>query len=553
LHQILVHGEQHAMMRLKSKLLSLNANKEVKVKVFSPRNCEELKIPFKADKLAKVVGKLASIHPLPAAEAGDAAAAAASTPGPDPTMLSGVLVQNDFKLSLMAPEDLREFAGLSTTAVVCRHHMAFPHASTASMDLLRWTLECSFGSVDDLPEARRQLAIDEAKGGAKGDDDAKGEDAKSGDVKGGDVKGGDVKGGDVKGENAKSEEPDGDVDMDDEEEEKPKSKTKGKSKSKTRAKAKGGKGKSARTKKAAQENEDGDHDMDAAAVVAAVGEEEGSDAVGAAVKTASATAAADADADDAAEAVEDTNPRLLAAWLVMGCIKVWCYRDGGLTLEWEGNQINDTLADAVISTLFTADTSPAAVKSAFRSVKGCLFVCFLLTDVVVGWAGSSSQHSHAHSHADTNGHASKAPSSPATDASTPQSRLDGVIAFLQDQFGIDSVSLIARPRPALDADADAQMMDDAADAKPGAADDQAAASPADGAKDADKDDNEAELARLAALGIPAPGIRIRVDDKADATVWLERLEVECGHKAFGDRVRAVLERALDMVDGTWEI
>ncbi|RAL67612.1 hypothetical protein DID88_008365 [Monilinia fructigena] len=34
---ILVHGEQHNMMRLKSKLLSLNADKTTKVKVFSPK------------------------------------------------------------------------------------------------------------------------------------------------------------------------------------------------------------------------------------------------------------------------------------------------------------------------------------------------------------------------------------------------------------------------------------------------------------------------------------------------------------------------------------
>jgi cleavage and polyadenylation specificity factor subunit 3 len=68
------------------------------------------------------------------------------------------------------------------------------------------------------------------------------------------------------------------------------------------------------------------------------------------------------------EAVEDQGPRLVAAWLIMGCIKLWWYRDGGLTLEWEGNQITDTLADAVISTLFTADTSPAAVKRESKTI-----------------------------------------------------------------------------------------------------------------------------------------------------------------------------------------
>ncbi|KAB8437341.1 hypothetical protein FH972_025021 [Carpinus fangiana] len=54
---ILVHGEKHNMTRLKSKLLSLNAQKPMnqKTKVFSPANCEELYIPIRMDKTAKVM------------------------------------------------------------------------------------------------------------------------------------------------------------------------------------------------------------------------------------------------------------------------------------------------------------------------------------------------------------------------------------------------------------------------------------------------------------------------------------------------------------------
>jgi cleavage and polyadenylation specificity factor subunit 3 len=51
------------MTRLKSKLLSFNAQKTIPTKIYSPANCEELRIPFKTDKVAKVVGKLASSHP----------------------------------------------------------------------------------------------------------------------------------------------------------------------------------------------------------------------------------------------------------------------------------------------------------------------------------------------------------------------------------------------------------------------------------------------------------------------------------------------------------
>src|SRR5512140_1194878 len=129
------------MMRLKSKLLSLNANKTNKVKVFSPRNCEELRIPFKADKTAKVVGKLASIPP-PVSDAN-------GTEAHEPQIITGVLVQNDFKMSLMAPEDLREYAGLTTTTILCKQRVKL---SAASLDLIKWALEGTFGSIQELPD-----------------------------------------------------------------------------------------------------------------------------------------------------------------------------------------------------------------------------------------------------------------------------------------------------------------------------------------------------------------------------------------------------------------
>lgn len=53
---ILVHGEHNNMGRLKSALLSKNSERREgeKVKIYSPKNCEELRIPFKGDKVAKV-------------------------------------------------------------------------------------------------------------------------------------------------------------------------------------------------------------------------------------------------------------------------------------------------------------------------------------------------------------------------------------------------------------------------------------------------------------------------------------------------------------------
>lgn len=78
-------------------------------------------------------------------------------------------------------------------------------------------------------------------------------------------------------------------------------------------------------------------------------------------------------------------------------------------------------------------------------------------------------------------------------------------------------------------------------------------------KDAENEDSDevetaeleaAELARLHALGIPVPGIEIKVD-KHVARIWLEDLEVECANAVMRDRVRVVVERAVETVAGMW--
>jgi cleavage and polyadenylation specificity factor subunit 3 len=53
---ILVHGEQNNMGRLKSALLSKNHEKKEadRIKIYNPKNCEELRIPYRGEKFAKV-------------------------------------------------------------------------------------------------------------------------------------------------------------------------------------------------------------------------------------------------------------------------------------------------------------------------------------------------------------------------------------------------------------------------------------------------------------------------------------------------------------------
>jgi cleavage and polyadenylation specificity factor subunit 3 len=204
------------MMRLKSRLLALNADKTSKIKVFSPRNCEELRIPFKADKTAKVVGKLASIPPPATLDDSQA------------QLVTGVLVQSDFKMSLMAPEDLREYAGLTTTTITCKQRMTL---SAAGIDLIKWALEGTFGSIEELPESRSSLKTN------------------------------------------------GDTHM-----------------------------------------------------------------------------------NGTIEHADEEIPYQSTAYLVMGCVTVRYRNQGEVELEWEGNMLNDGIADAVMAVLFSVESSPAAVK-----------------------------------------------------------------------------------------------------------------------------------------------------------------------------------------------
>lgn len=375
------------MMRLKSKLLSLNANKTVKVKVYSPKNCEELRIPFKQDKIAKVVGKLASIPPpshLP-------------TPEDDTQLITGVLVQNDFKLSLMAPEDLREYAGLTTTTMVCKQRLQL---SAAGIDLIKWGLEGTFGKINELPDMK--------------------------------------------------------------------------------------------------------------------------------VKPATENGEANGEAEPADEEVN----QVVAAYRIMGCVTMRYYNNGEIELEWEGNLLNDSIADSILTVLYSVESSPAAVKrSALKS---------------------NHAHKHEHEHDHNGGHTDdgyKLPTRNLHANITPEERLERLCMFLEAQFGADNVAPIAEPKlPALAPKTETEnQKKDEEDAK---------------MEDEDGNENDedeklletrkkAELERLHRIGIPVPGIAIKVD-KMSAKVWLEDLEVECNHKAFGDRVRSVVDRAIETIAPLWD-
>ncbi|KAK3338647.1 beta-lactamase-like protein [Lasiosphaeria hispida] len=341
IEEILVHGEVHNMMRLKSKLLSLNANKTNKVKVYSPRNCEELRISRRQGKWS-----------------------------PRATAHNWSLVQNDFKMSLMAPEDLREYAGLTTTTIACKQRLRL---RAAGIDLIKWGLEGTFGSIEEIPEAKPV------------------------------------------GTNGKAEE---DVEM-------------------------------------------------------------------------------------------KTGDEVVASYLVMGCVIVRYRNSGEVELEWEGNMLNDGIADSVMAALLSVESSPAAVKP---------------------------------------------PGPQPTRETLPEERLERLMMFLEAQFGADNVSPIAEPRlsslpplPSSKKDtASKKELTDHSD------NDDASMEVSEDEEEEErqlKERQQIELARLHRWESQSGSLHQGREE--EATVWPRGSEVECGNRVFADRVRAVAERAVEVTAPLW--
>ncbi|ANB14745.1 Ysh1p [Sugiyamaella lignohabitans] len=132
-HIILVHGEANNMGRLKSALMSKYSDRkgtDREVKIYNPKNCYEVELPFKSAKVARTMGELASEPPT------------------DGQIVSGVLVEKDFHLNLLHVSDLREYASLSTSVVTERQSVIVD----AGPELIRYHLEQMFGAVETLDE-----------------------------------------------------------------------------------------------------------------------------------------------------------------------------------------------------------------------------------------------------------------------------------------------------------------------------------------------------------------------------------------------------------------
>jgi cleavage and polyadenylation specificity factor subunit 3 len=348
------------MTRFKSKLLSLNSSKPRPIKVYSPANCEELRIPFKREKFAKVVGRLAQIPPpkllRSITESGDESM---EDEVEDERIVSGVLVQNGFNLTLMAPEDLKEYAGLTTTTITFKKRLF----CSAGVDLIRWGLEGMFGGIKQIsPSANGALKSNGKANGAVSWRD---------------------------------------------------------------------------------------------------------------------------------EAVEGEISRP-TTFLVMDCVNVEILPSGEVCLEWEGNMMNDAVADSVLAVLLQMETGMVGVKR--RRIHSDNFI------PKTNHTPGSGSHSPHHTHATKNPHTTTPTSTPTTQSS----RLSRLLWLLEDQFG-ELIEPITRSGK----------------------------------------DNNGGGAEPDAF---APGLEITVAPHT-ARVWLADLSIECANPALKSRVLAVVEKASETVAG----
>lgn len=193
---ILVHGESNPMGRLKSALLSKYSSRkgtEQEVKVFNPRNCDELRLKIKGLRIAKVLGslgeeqfsmikkdidrqvekennKIQKIEEIKEEESegmeidgdgneeqkekeeeeegeeevkgkdkeGSGSVITAEKP------VSGLLVAKDFDLNLLQLQDLHEYSQLSTSIIKSKINLKI----NANVDLIKWHLEQMFGYIE---------------------------------------------------------------------------------------------------------------------------------------------------------------------------------------------------------------------------------------------------------------------------------------------------------------------------------------------------------------------------------------------------------------------
>ncbi|XP_071480756.1 cleavage and polyadenylation specificity factor subunit 3-like [Diadema antillarum] len=140
---ILVHGEQNEMSRLKAAVLrEYEDDDEYNIQVHNPRTTQAVELYFRGEKMAKVMGSLASHKPQHNGK------------------VSGILVKRNFNYHIMAPADLSEYTDLAVSNVTQRQSIAY-HAPLSLLThyLTQLSADIEYTEVNSKPALRVFSAI----------------------------------------------------------------------------------------------------------------------------------------------------------------------------------------------------------------------------------------------------------------------------------------------------------------------------------------------------------------------------------------------------------
>ena len=143
-HLILVHGSRDNMFRLRDALKARYQDKQQDVQIYTPSNVRDrIRIQLSGTRIAKVsshgdkqIAKLTRIQ--------QAIGSLAERKPKQGSTFSGLLLAKDGSYTLLAPLDLQEFTGLSTTTILQRQRLDLD----VGWNLIQWHLEGMYGSVE---------------------------------------------------------------------------------------------------------------------------------------------------------------------------------------------------------------------------------------------------------------------------------------------------------------------------------------------------------------------------------------------------------------------
>jgi len=140
-HIVLVHGEMTEMGRLRNALdLKYNKGQSVpNIRIYTPKNCQTVRLTFRAEKVAKAIGEVAKRKPE------------------DGASISGILVKRDFNYTLMSPNELNTYTGLKVSRIQQRLVVPLKKPFSQLATDLNHLLE---GTVLDIDEETRRPQLD---------------------------------------------------------------------------------------------------------------------------------------------------------------------------------------------------------------------------------------------------------------------------------------------------------------------------------------------------------------------------------------------------------